>query len=156
MPTYQEIAEMAHRKNILDVAAELGMKVDEQCRWIIPGEKPKGLTFKPEYITASWRWAGTSMQPSSQQARRWLWLWIGCCPVSNGLILIIVISFHLISKSNNNISGWRHWCGRCNWRQSRQILGIHPLQRSRHCYWTLRLDIHQAPALRRSDFGIPG
>ncbi|WP_270219766.1 hypothetical protein [Lactococcus lactis] len=49
MPTYQEIAEMAHRKNILDVAAELGMKVDEQCRWIIPGEKPKGLTFKPEY-----------------------------------------------------------------------------------------------------------
>ena len=54
MPTYQEITEMAHRKNILDVAAELGIKVDEQYRWIIPGEKPKGLTFKPEYNIFSW------------------------------------------------------------------------------------------------------
>lgn len=54
MATYQEIVEMAHRKNILDVAAELGMEIDSDYRWVVPGEKPKGLTFKPEYNIFSW------------------------------------------------------------------------------------------------------
>lgn len=54
MSTYQEITDMAHRKNILEVADELGMKVDEDYRWIVPGEKPKGLTFQPEYNIFSW------------------------------------------------------------------------------------------------------
>ncbi|MCW2280150.1 DUF3991 and toprim domain-containing protein [Lactococcus lactis] len=54
MATYQELVELAHRKNILEVAAELGMKLDSDYRWIVPGEKPKGLTFKPEYNIFSW------------------------------------------------------------------------------------------------------
>ncbi|MGV9001170.1 hypothetical protein ACN9TI_13860 [Lactococcus lactis] len=45
MATYQELVELAHRKNILEVAAELGMKLDSDYRWIVPGREAKRLNF---------------------------------------------------------------------------------------------------------------